>query len=137
MKRLHLIGLVLGLSLLLAACASGGAGQPSATLSVEMTDFKFSPAEATVFAGQETTLQLSNSGAIEHDFTILKKGVQVSGHFDPVERAGDILVEFKLKPGESQTFKFTLPEAGEYQLVCNLSGHLEAGMGGQLHAVTP
>ena len=89
------------------------------------------------FSGQETTLELKNSGSIEHDFTILKKGAVAKTPFDGKKQAGDILAEFRLGAGKSDTFKFTLPEPGEYAIVCSISGHMEAGMVGKLTAVQP
>jgi uncharacterized cupredoxin-like copper-binding protein len=102
-----------------------------------MSEFKFTPSEMTVFSGQETTLELKNSGAVEHDFTILKKGVAAKSPFDREKQAGDILTEFKLGTGKDETFKFTLPEPGEYALICVVPGHMEAGMVGKVTAVQP
>lgn len=119
--------------LLLAACA-GGQVETSNTLTVEMTEFMFNPDDYTVSAGQEITLALSNAGAIEHEFLILKKGVAANAPFDHGASAADILFQAKLGPGESATFTFTIPEAGEYEAVCALPGHMEAGMVGKLTA---
>jgi len=117
------------LSLMLAAC--GGAVQdiaPATSLSVEMSEFKFSPASMLVVAGQEITLDLRNDGAIEHEFTILKKGVTAQIPFDREKQAADILVEYTLGANKNAQFKFTLPDAGEYQVICGIQGHMEAGM---------
>jgi len=125
-------------SIILSACGgTGGSGAPAAKISIEMTEFTFSPKEMTVFSGQEATLELKNSGAVEHDFTILKKGTVAKTPFDREKQAGDILAEFKLGSGKSDTFKFTLPEAGEYEIICNIPGHVEAGMVGKITAVQP
>jgi uncharacterized cupredoxin-like copper-binding protein len=91
----------------------------------------------TVFSGQETTLDLKNNGAVEHKFTILKKGVVAQTPFDREKQAGDILAEFTLNAGKSDTFKFILPEPGGYTIICNIPGHMEAGMVGKLTAVQP
>jgi uncharacterized cupredoxin-like copper-binding protein len=130
--------LVAVMSILLSAC--GGAGSsaaPSSNVSVDMAEFKFAPQEMSVFSGKETSLELKNSGAVEHDFTILKKGAIAKTPFDKEKQAGDILVEFKLGAGKEETFKFTLPEPGEYVLICNIPGHMEAGMSGKITAVQP
>ena len=91
----------------------------------------------TVFSGKETTLELKNSGAVEHDFTILKKGAVAKTPFDREKQAGDILAKYKLGAGKSDSFKFTLPEPGEYEIICNIPGHVEAGMVGKVTAVQP
>jgi uncharacterized cupredoxin-like copper-binding protein len=118
---------------LLSACA-GAPVEASNTLTVEMTEFMFDPDDYTVSAGQEITLELSNAGAIEHEFLILKKGVVAQAPFDHDASAADILFQAKLGPGESATFTFTIPEPGEYEVVCALPGHMEAGMVGKLTA---
>jgi uncharacterized cupredoxin-like copper-binding protein len=126
------------LSLSLAACGgSGGAGAPTTKLSVEMTEFVFTPAEMTVYAGQETTLELKNNGSVEHKLTLLKKGAVAKTPFDKEKQAGDILAEFTLNAGNSETFKFTLPEPGVYTMICDIPGHMEAGMVGKVTAVQP
>ena len=125
-------------SIILSACGgAGGSGAPATSISIEMTEFMFTPKEITVFSGQETTLELKNSGAVEHKFTILKKGVVAKTPFDREKQAGDILAEFTLGAGKSDTFKFTLPEPGEYAIICNIPGHMEAGMVGKLTGVQP
>jgi uncharacterized cupredoxin-like copper-binding protein len=135
-KRLFI--LVILFSFILSACGGGSApGAPSSKISVDMSEFKFEPREATVLSGQETTLELKNSGAVEHDFTILKKGVAAKTPFNRDNQAGDILTEFKLGTGKDDTFKFTLPEPGEYALICAIPGHIEAGMVGKIIAVQP
>jgi uncharacterized cupredoxin-like copper-binding protein len=137
MSKMLFILLVL-FSLILPACGGGSApGAPSSKVSVEMTEFKFVPQEMTVFSGQETSLELKNSGAVEHDFTILKKGVAAKSPFNREQQAGDILTEFKLGSGKDDTFTFTLPEPGEYALICIIPGHMEAGMVGKITAVQP
>jgi uncharacterized cupredoxin-like copper-binding protein len=130
---------VLAFSIILSACGgAGGAGAvPAAKISIEMNEFMFSPKEMAVFSGQETTLELTNSGAVEHKFTILKKGVVARTPFDREKQAGDILVEFTLNAGKNDTFKFTLPEPGEYAIICNIPGHMEAGMVGKITAIQP
>lgn len=135
-KKIFVFALVF--SVMLSACGgSGGSGTPAASISIEMTEFMFTPKEMTVFSGQETTLELKNSGSIEHKFTILKKGVAAQTPFDREKQAGDILAEFTLNAGKSDTVKFILPDPGEYAIICNIPGHMEAGMVGKLTAVQP
>jgi uncharacterized cupredoxin-like copper-binding protein len=136
-KKIFVFALVF--SVILSACGrSGGAGgAPAAKLSIEMTEFMFNPKDLTVYSGQEITLELENSGAVEHDFTILKKGALAKTPFDREKQAGDILAEFRLGAGKSDTFKFTLPEPGEYEIICNIPGHVEAGMIGKIAGLQP
>lgn len=122
---------VFALAFVLAACAGGGGAAQATTLEVDMVEFMFSPKEYTVPAGQQITLNLTNSGALEHNFIILRKGVAVTSSANPVP-AGDILFEAVVGAGQSGTFTFTLEEAGDYEVICSVPGHLEAGMVGKI-----
>ena len=136
MKKVFVFAMII--LMILSACGSmGSSGAPKASISIEMNEFMFSPKEMTVFSGKETTLELKNSGAVEHDFTILKKGAVAKTPFDREKQAGNILAEFRLGTGKSDTFNFTLPEPGDYAIVCGVPGHVEAGMVGKLTAVQP
>lgn len=121
--------LVLALVLLLSAC---GSGAKNATLSVDMNEFTFKPNAFSVPAGRLVTLNLKNSGTLEHNWVLLKAGVQVAAPFDPTQEAG-VFWKQSLMPGESGTYQFTAPtEPGAYQVICTTAGHLEQGMTGTL-----
>jgi uncharacterized cupredoxin-like copper-binding protein len=137
MKKIFTVMMaVLTLGLLLSAC--GGASGASTTLRVDMNEFMFEPKTMTVPAGQQITLNLKNSGAIEHDFIILKKGVVIPGKFDHEKQMGDVYLHAMLDAGKAGTFTFTAPtEAGEYQVICGIPGHFQAGMIGTLTVVAP
>lgn len=112
---------------ILAACG-GGAGTTT-ELTVDMTDLMFNPASLEAVAGQ-INFNLSNSGAVEHNFLVLKPGATYTTSADV--KPEDILFEAKLAAGESGQFSVTLAEAGEYPVICTVPGHLEAGMVGKL-----
>ena len=96
----------------------------------------FEPSEYAIPVGQEITLELSNNGAVEHEFVIMKFGTSVGDDFGD-EDEDNIYWEAELEPGESGTFTFTAPsEPGEYQIVCGTEGHYVAGMVGSLVVVT-
>jgi uncharacterized cupredoxin-like copper-binding protein len=116
------------LSLALSACG----GTKTATITVDMSDNTFNPATVEVPAGAEVTLNLSNSGTVEHEFVIMKLGTQVSQPFDDNDES-NVYWEAELDAGESATVTFTAPsDAGTYELVCGTPGHLELGMLGSL-----
>jgi uncharacterized cupredoxin-like copper-binding protein len=103
-----------------------------------MTDFTFIPNTLTVPAGEEITLSVTNGGAIAHDFVIMKLGYQIDshGHFGREEHANVYWEQEQLEPGARLESKFTSPaEPGEYQIVCGVAGHVEAGMVGKLIVV--
>lgn len=123
------------MSILLSSC--GSANVPSTTLQIVMSDFKYEPAEFTVPAGKEITLNLKNEGAVAHEFVIMKLGQSAGEKFGP-EDEDNIYWEVELDPGQSVTVTFTAPtEAGTYEVVCGTEGHLEAGMKGTLTVVSP
>lgn len=136
MKKLNLlIAVVVMLSLLLTAC--GGGNAPTTNLEVEFTDFAFNPDKFVVPAGKEITLTAKNSGAVEHEFVIMKFGTTVGEDFGD-EDEENIYWEVEVMPGESATVTFTAPsEPGEYQVVCGTEGHFVAGMVGSLTVVAP
>jgi uncharacterized cupredoxin-like copper-binding protein len=132
-KYLILVGIVSAFSLLLAACGSGNA--PSTNLSVDMMEFIYNPNDFTVPAGQEITLELSNTGAVVHDFIIMNAGYDVGQNFGD-EDEPNVYFKAELQPGASETFTFTAPDQpGDYQVVCGIPGHYIAGMVATLHVV--
>ena len=132
-KYLMLVVLALGLSLILAACGGGG---PSTNLKGDMTDFMFDPDTFTVPAGETITLELSNNGAVEHEFVIMNFATGVGDDFGDEDEA-NIYWEAELEAGVSGTFTFTAPsQPGDYQIVCGSEGHYVAGMVGSLTVVT-
>lgn len=115
------------LALLLTAC---GGGAPTAEINADMVDLMFNPANFEAPAGAEVTLKLTNGGAVEHNFIILKKGAEYTTGADI--KPEDIILNAKLAAGENGEFTFKIDEAGEYSVVCNVPGHMEAGMVGKL-----
>lgn len=120
------------LVLVLTACGNSG---PSTNISVDMVEFMFNPTELTVPAGQAITLELTNNGAVVHDFIIMKFGTEVGTDFDDEDKP-NVYWEAEVEPGTSGTFTFTAPgEPGEYQVVCGVAGHYLAGMVAKLIVV--
>ena len=132
MKRTLIIMAVL-LSLMLVSC--GGAG-PSTTINVTLTDFQFAPNQFTVPAGQEITLNVVNTGAVVHNFVIMKLGTTAGDAFDDDDEANVYWEEVDIQPGGDISTTFTAPtEPGEYQVVCRTEGHIASGMVGKLIVV--
>ena len=116
-------------SLMLAACG----GPRTAELTVDMHEFMFEPAQLSVPANAQVTLNLSNSGALEHEFVIMNMGEEVSAPVDEAALEEIVFWEHELEPGESETLEFQAPsEPGTYQVICAIAGHLEQGMEGTL-----
>lgn len=130
-KILSVVGLILILSVALAACGGGGSSASgSTTISATMTDFKFDPNTWTVPANTSITLQLKNNGSVEHTWVLVNKFI--TPPFTSADNS-DILFSAKVEPGQSSTVTFTSPSTpGTYEVICDIPGHLEAGMDGQL-----
>lgn len=130
MKKILFV--LLGLTLFLSACGAGG---PTTTINVIMTDFQFEPSEFTVPAGQEITVNATNNGAVLHELVIFKLGTDAGEKFGD-EDEENIYWEVEVGPGGKSTTTFTAPdEPGEYYVTCGIEGHLEAGMNGKLIVV--
>lgn len=125
MKRSVVVGcLALVLGAALTACASN-----RTTLSVTSTDVGYDSKTYSVPAGAEVTLKLTNSGAIEHEFAILKLGEHVTLPFDADDEAKIFWELEGVAPGGTKSATFTAPsEPGEYDVVCGIPGHIELGM---------
>ena len=131
-KQFLLVCTLLVLALTLSACGNAG---PSTNLNVNMTDFMYDPSNYTVPAGQTITLKLSNNGAVEHEFVIMKYGTDVGADFGDDDEE-NIYWEVELSAGSSGEYTFTAPsEPGEYQIVCGIPGHFMAGMVGKMIVV--
>jgi iron uptake system component EfeO len=119
----------LGIAALVAACGGSGASTsgpggsvpaeslPAGTISVEATNYKFTPSAISVPAG-EVTFRVKNTGTEEHEFEIFQGETVV----DEIEG---------LVPGLTKDLTVTLA-AGEYQFKCLLNGHDQLGMTGTL-----
>lgn len=94
------------------ACAGGGGGGNT----VQMTEFKFEPANLTAKVGQPLRVTLQNAGTVVHDFTI--KDLNAASP--------------KVQPKQSVTYEFTPSRAGTFDIICTEPGHQEGGMVGKL-----
>src|SRR6266487_2329322 len=129
MKRTLIVMAVL-LSLMLVSC--GGEGGASTKINVTLTDFQFQPNQFTIPVGQEITFHATNSGAVVHNFVIMKLGTTAGPFFDD-EDVPNVYWQVELQPGGDINTTFTAPaEPGEYEVVCRTEGHIAAGMTAKL-----
>ena len=117
------IAITLAGGLVLAACGGGSSGgSPSGgaaagtEVKVGLSDFAFTPKTIEVPADKKFTLALTNTGSVEHDFTVdaLKINVVVPPN------------------GKPKTQEVGPLKAGTYDLYCAVAGHKEAGMTAKL-----
>jgi plastocyanin len=110
---------------LLAACGGGGGGgsaQPSGSIQVTLTEFKFDPSTITHASGN-IVFWLVNSGTTQHDMAIR-------------DSSGKTIATSELvSAGDTKEFDVSGIAAGTYTFYCTQPGHEGSGMKGTL-AVT-
>jgi uncharacterized cupredoxin-like copper-binding protein len=85
---------------------------------------------------------MTNDAEIAHEWVILQPGVTISSEDDLPETEEELVANFiyweeEVESGDTATFTFTAPAAGEYQVVCAIPGHFNAGMEGTLTVSAP
>lgn len=152
MTRL-IYGILIPAMLLLAACGGSATPTPTpaltptpsaqqviaATLNVLMHDIYFgddsnnitNPPVWRVPAGAQVTVNLDNQGALEHNWAVVKRGVEVPIPFMPDQNKDLLLWEAgALQGGQRNSEIFTAPsEPGEYIVICTVAGHYPAMQG--------
>ena len=107
---------LIGIAGLVAAACGGGGGSPSgAAVRVTLSEFKFAPTQIEVPANTKVSLQLTNSGTVEHDITA--KGLGLHLYVAAAKRSQEEVGPFK---------------PGTYDIYCGIAGHKEAGMVGKI-----
>jgi uncharacterized cupredoxin-like copper-binding protein len=134
MKKYLFVWIILS-SMALVSCGGGRAAKVTTEIDVTMTDFQFSPNSFTVPAGQDITLNASNTGGVVHSFVIMQKGKSAGTEYND-EDLPNVFWEVEIQPNVSTETSFVAPgDPGEYEVVCHIPGHLQAGMVGKLNVV--
>ena len=127
--------LALGVALLLSACATSPAPATGGETVVEASDFKFQPSSIGVKVGQAVKLRFRNKGRVEHDFGVMEiplanmsAPTPASGGHDMSGMAQEPQLHVPALAGQSNMVQFTPSQAGNYQILCTVAGHKEAGM---------
>jgi plastocyanin len=123
---------------LLVACGGGAASEEetvalSATIEVVTYDIYFgedadnlgNPAVWTAEAGSLATITFENKGGLEHNWAVIRQGVEIPVPFE-MENNNDLILYDTgvVQPGEQRSFPFQVPdEPGEYTVICTVSGH--------------
>lgn len=116
--------------------AAGGSA-----LKIEMSEFKFVPKNPTASAGK-VNVTAPNVGNVEHELVLFKTdrdpgSFKVSGgrvDEEALEKASDVKEIGEIadvEPGDTKSGSFKLTP-GKYVMICNVSGHYQAGMYGSV-----
>lgn len=122
----HIFTLIL--CTLLVGCVGGNREPETSELTVNATEFEFTPDEVTVPAGSEVNITLVNDGQLTHDLTVMVLGYSTVPPFTDEDQE-NTLFTIRANAGETEQLTFEVPsEVGTYQIVSSLPGYLEAGM---------
>lgn len=82
---------------------------------VQMTadDLFFQPASVEITAGEPVTIIVTNEGRVFHDLTIPQRDITIA-----------------VDPGQTVRAGLQIDEPGEYDFLCTVPGHADAGMRG-------
>lgn len=143
---------LLPLLLLTTLCVTHAAAP--ASMSVNMSEMKFTPSTLTLKAGQKVTITITNTGKVVHELQAYVKPKTAPKN----EAAWDAYMqqytmwlgtknlsltkngkavkgsffEVELDPGQKGVLTFTPGKAGVYELACHKPGHYESGMKGTI-----
>lgn len=117
----------------------GKPAQVARTVEVVLGDMYYRPASLEVQAGETVRFILKNEGKLPHEFSLgdaashaehqrQMLAMQQMGHSMLHEDASTASVE----PGGQAELIWTFSETGELQFACNIPGHYQAGMVGEL-----
>lgn len=136
----------------------GQKGDPAAisrTVEVIMTDNRYAPSDLKVKSGETIKFIVRNDGEFVHEFnignadnhlahqqemmTMMEKGIlevdrinhHMMGHGEGTMSHDDPNAVL-LAPGESGEIIWTFPQSGMLQFACNVPGHYEDGMVGDI-----
>ena len=141
----HVALIVVVLAALASACSSDDAATSegaSSDIDVRLDSFSFEDSSWEISAGEDITVNLTNAAAITHEWVILKPGVTIKSEADLPETEDELLADFvyweeEVEAGDMGTFMFAAPPAGEYQVICAIEDHFDAGMEGTLTVSQP
>lgn len=96
----------------------GGQGEVLREISVEGSEYKFSPDKLSVRLGEKVKLTFTNTGKLPHNLVIDDLGVATK----------------TVGVGQSDTIEFTVSKSGDFKMYCSVGNHEAMGMKGQVQA---
>ena len=131
-----------------AAGEPGKKADVTRTLNIDMTENRYSQEKITVKAGETIRFVIHNKGQLVHEFNIgtpaMHKGHQkemmmmVDHGVLEADKINHAKMEHNgpnsvlLEPGKSGEIVWKFSKAGTFEIACNVPGHYDAGMVGEL-----
>ncbi|MDO8452763.1 MAG: cupredoxin domain-containing protein [bacterium] len=91
-------------------------GSEAQMVTVEGTDYSFSPSTITLTKDKPVTITFKNNGKFPHNLVITDLGVSTD----------------TISPGKETTVEFVPEEVGTFEFVCGVGNHEEKGMVGEV-----
>jgi len=157
-KKVYVASLFAALVMILTAC--GGGTAEIVTFDIDMAEYSFSPERLNLKVGQEVTINLSNSGQLQHEIMFGREMMKIdnrpAGYMEDMFEAGGVEPEvtqvgepehegeeemhtgfmLALPTDGTATMKFTVTEGmlGDWEMGCfEQDGvHYDAGMIGSV-----
>lgn len=107
---------------------------------ITLRDMSFEPSELTVKKGESIRFVITNTSAIDHDFTLGDEATQIE-HRKEMAAMTDMSAAHHhrhhayamlVPAGETRVLIWTFSRPGEFEYDCNMPGHFEAGMRGRI-----
>lgn len=99
-------------------------------------DFSFTPDAVEVEADEIVTFRVSNTGNLEHEFTLGDEAVQQE-HEREMEEMGDMAMDddpnaISIASGETAELTWKFTNADDVLMGCHTAGHYAGGMRGEI-----
>ncbi len=95
---------------------SSSATAQAQKITVEGSEFAFTPSAITLKKGEQAEITFKNIGAFPHNLTVSALNVKTK----------------TIMPGEQDTVTFTPDKTGQFAFLCTVPGHADKGMKGTL-----
>ncbi len=102
---------------------------------IELDEMSFTPGDLTFEAGKPYKVELVNVGAVKHEFTAESFFASVAwrkAESAESEIKAPFFTEIEVFAGQTVELFFVPISTGTFDLVCEIEGHLEAGMHGSV-----
>ena len=114
----------------------GNAAHITRTVRIAAGEMYFDPDELAAKVGDTIEFVVTNKGRKAHEFVIGDEPFQLQHMKEMQAMPGmemDEPNELQLKPGESKSVVWHFTKAGDFLYACDIPGHADAGMEGDLH----